>query len=103
MRNTPTRVGRTVERIDHQHQITIEIGRTALLGEDTPVDTEIGHCSVHRRISHQVGRVLAVAATRRTPISHRCQRITHVIGDAVQRVEQLSGVHPSKGSVVSWQ
>jgi len=101
--NTTTRVGRAVERIDHQHQIAVEIRRPTLLGEDTPVDAEISQRSVHGGIGHQIGRVLSVASTRWTPVGHRGQRVAHVVGDAVQRLEQPSGVHPSKGSVASWQ
>ena len=98
MSNSTTGIGGSVERIHDDHQISFEILRTRLLRQDS--DRQRSQDVEHHSIGHQVGSILAVTHTRRTPVVDRRQRASDVVGDVVEDVEQPIGIHGAQGSVI---
>lgn len=97
VRNAPTRIGGTVERIDDDHDVPLQILGSRFFREHT--DRQLAQHGQRRFISQQIGTVLTVALARKTPILHRRHGRGHGVGDGVEGVEQPIGSHGAQGSV----
>lgn len=97
VRNSARRVGGTVEWIDDGHEITVEVLGTALLRHDPesgPTQSREGDV-----IGQQIGGVLTVASTGRTPVGDLRQCHRHIVGHCMQQLEDSGGLHDDEGSV----
>ena len=98
VRNTTTGVGGTVERVDDDHDVAIEILRSRLLRQNP--HRRVAKHRQHHLVDHQVGAVLAVSFTRRPPVGHVSQDVRHGVSDVVEEAEQPIRRHSEQGSVV---
>ncbi len=98
VRHPATGVRGAVERVDDHHDGSIEVLGSALLRQD-PASGR-AKARQHLVIGHQIGGVLAVAQTRRTPIGHGREPAPNRVGDLMEQLQQGLRRHGVESSVV---